>query len=98
VGSPALQVYYDVGNSTDKGYDICREIRLLGKRICQFHFKDARFLLGKGRIDFKKVREAMDDIEYSGWIHLEAAAPNGLMVDYPANLAFLRSLFPASPA
>ena len=98
VGSPALQVYYDVGNSTDKGYDIYREIRLLGKRICQFHFKDARFLLGKGRIDFKKVREAMDDIEYSGWIHLEAAAPNGLMVDYPANLAFLRSLFPASPA
>ena len=96
VGSPALQVYYDVGNSTDKGYDIYKEIPLLGKRICQFHFKDAGFLLGKGRIDFKKVRAAMDEIGYHGWIHIEAAAPNGLMVDYPANLAFLRGLFPAN--
>ncbi len=51
VASPALQVYYDVGNSTDKGYDIYKEIRLLGKRICQFHFKDGNYLLGKGRID-----------------------------------------------
>ena len=41
VGSPAVQVYYDVGNSTDKGYDILKEIRLLGKRICEFHAKDA---------------------------------------------------------
>ena len=32
VGSPALKVYYDVGNSTDKGRDISREIRPLGKR------------------------------------------------------------------
>ena len=27
VGSPAVKVYYDVGNSTDKGRDVCREIR-----------------------------------------------------------------------
>jgi sugar phosphate isomerase/epimerase len=93
VGSPAVQVYYDVGNSTDKGYDIYAEIRQLKGRICEFHFKDANHLLGKGRIDFKKVREAIDEIGYSGWIQIEAAAPNGLMVDYPANLAFIRSLF-----
>jgi sugar phosphate isomerase/epimerase len=93
VNSPALKVYYDVGNSTDKGYDIYQEIRLLGKNICQFHFKDGGFLLGKGRIDFKKVREALDAIEYRGWLHLEAAAPNGVLVDYPANREFLRGIF-----
>ena len=27
VGSPAVKVYYDVGNSTDKGRDVCKEIR-----------------------------------------------------------------------
>ncbi len=63
VGSPAVKVYYDVGNSTDKGHDIYKEIPLLGKRICEFHFKDGNFMLGQGRIDFKKVREALDDIE-----------------------------------
>ena len=27
VGSPTVKVYYDVGNSTDKGRDVAREIR-----------------------------------------------------------------------
>ena len=93
VGSPAVLVYYDVGNSTDKGYDIYTEIRQLKGKVCGFHFKDAGHLLGKGRIDFKKVRDAIDEIGYSGWIQIEAAAPNGLLVDYPANLALLRGLF-----
>jgi len=94
VGSPALKVYYDVGNSTDKGRDVLKEIPLLGKRICEFHFKDGRFPLGQGRIDFKKVRRALDQIEYSGWIQLEAAAPNGVLKDYAAYYRFLRSIFP----
>lgn len=93
VGSPAVQVYYDVGNSTDKGYDILEEIRFLGKRICQFHAKDGRHLLGQGRIDFKKVRAAMDDIEYRGWIQLEAAAPTDLVADYRTQARFLRGIF-----
>ena len=33
-----------------------------------------------------------------GWIQLEAAAPNGLIVDYRANLQYLRSIFPCSLA
>ena len=28
----------------------------------------ANFMLGQGRIDFQKVRAAMDDIQFSGWI------------------------------
>ena len=94
VGSPAMKMYYDVGNSTDKGYDIYKEIPLLGKLICEFHFKDAGFMLGQGRIDFKKVRNALDKIEYSGWIQIEAAAPHGVMQDYAADYKFLREIFP----
>jgi len=40
------------------------------------------------------VRGALDDIGYSGWLVLEAAAPNGLMVDYPHYARFLRGIFP----
>ena len=94
IGSPAVKVYYDVGNSTDKGRDVLKEIPLLGKRICEFHFKDAGFMLGQGRIDFKKVRKALDKIEYSGWIQIEAAAPHGLKQDYPAHYKFLRGIYP----
>ena len=98
VGSPAFQVYYDVGNSTDKGYDILKEIRFLGrKRICEFHAKDGPHLFGKGRIDFRKVREAIDEIGFSGWIQLEGAAPNGLVPDYRADLEYLRGIFRSLP-
>ncbi len=94
VGSPAVQVYYDVGNSTDKGYDIYQEIRMLKGKLCQLHAKDAGFMLGQGRVDFKKVREAVDAIGYRGWIQLEAAAPKDLVSDYQTHLAFLRTVFP----
>lgn len=95
VGSPAVKVYYDVGNSTDKGRDILKEIRTLGKLICELHAKDAGHMLGEGRIDFREVRKALDDIQYSGWIQLEAACPNGLIADYTAHNKYLRSIFPS---
>ena len=95
VGSPAVQVYYDVGNSTDKGYDIYKEIRMLKGKVCEFHAKDGDFMLGHGRIDFQKVREAMDDIQFSGWIHIEAAAPHELIADYQTDLKFLKGIFNA---
>jgi len=93
VGSSAVQVYYDVGNSTDKGRDILKEIRTLGKLICEFHAKDAGHMLGRGRIDFKGVRKAIDEIGYSGWIQIEAARPHGLIEDYRAHYRYLRGIF-----
>ena len=95
VASPAVRVYYDVGNSTDKGRDVVREIRALGKLICEFHAKDGPHMLGQGRIDFKKVRQAIDDAGYSGWIQIEAAAPHGLVADYTSDLRYLKGIFPA---
>ncbi len=94
VASPQVKVYYDVGNSTDKGRDVAKEIRALGKLICEFHAKDGPYMLGKGRIDFRKVRAAMDDTGYSGWIQIEAAQPHGLIADYTTDTKYLRGVFP----
>jgi L-ribulose-5-phosphate 3-epimerase len=98
VGSPAVQVYYDVGNSTDKEYDILKELRLLGKegRLCELHGKDGPHLFGApgSRVDFPKVREALDSSGWTGWIHIEGAAPHGVVADYRRNLEFLRGIFP----
>ena len=95
VGSKAVQVYYDVCNSTDRGYDIYREIRLLGrKHICELHFKENGALLGQGKVDFKKVRAALDDIGYRGWIQIEGAVSPGapMLESYQANCKFVRSV------
>ena len=94
VGSKAVQVYYDVCNSNDRGYDIYKEIRMLGKRICELHAKENGSLLGQGKVDFHKVRAALDDIDYRGWIQIEGAVPPGgkLLESYQANCKFLRGI------
>ncbi len=96
IGSPSVQMYYDVGNSHTQGYDIYEEIRWMGnENICGFHAKDYEFIFGKGKVNFSAVRLAMDDIGYRGWIHIEGARPMGLMKSYKQNVKHLRSIFPA---
>ena len=98
VASSSVQVYYDVANSERMGYDIYKEIRGLGaKRICQFHAKENGQLLGQGKVDFKKVRAAIDDIGYRGWMVIEGAVPRGkkMPASYKLNGAYLRKIFPA---
>ncbi len=95
VGSPNVKVYYDVGNSHLRGYDIYQEIRDLGsEHICEFHAKDYDNLFGQGKVDFPKVREAMDAIGYSGWIQIEGAKPLGMVESYRIDCSYLRSVFP----
>lgn len=97
VGSPAVQVYYDVANMRLQGYDIYREIRQLGReRICQIHCKENSSLLGKGEVDFGKVKAAVDDIGYAGWLIIEGAVGPGMSMrdSYVLNQKFLRSIFP----
>jgi len=95
VNSPAVQVYYDVANSHKMGYEIYKEIRTLGTRICQFHAKDYDDLYGKGSIDFAKVREAMDEIGYRGWLVMEGVKmPLGVEESCRYDAEYLRTVFP----
>ncbi len=94
VNSPAVQVWYDIGNTFNKGYDVPAEIRLLAGRICQFHIKDNPNLLGQGKIPFPEVARAIRDIGYRGWLILETASPNkDIEADARRNLAFAREVF-----
>ena len=94
VSSPAVRVYYDLCNSTDMGYDIAAEIRKLGNRICEFHAKENGALLGQGKIDFHKVRAALDAINYHGWVQIEGAVPPGspILESYEVNCKFMRGI------
>jgi sugar phosphate isomerase/epimerase len=95
VGSSAVQVYYDMGNSHKMGYDIYKEIRFLGKHICEFHAKDYDDLYGKGTINFPEVRRAMDDIGYSGWMQIEGTkTPLGVEESIGYDARYLRTVFP----
>jgi sugar phosphate isomerase/epimerase len=93
--SKAVLVYYDVGNSTNRGFDIVKEIRWLGKdRICQMHLKDNPNYLGEGKIQFPAVMQAIGAIGFTGYANLEtdAKSPATLEADQKRNLEFLRKL------
>ncbi len=96
VDSPAVKVYYDVANMSKAGYDIHAEIPQLGReRICQFHMKENGYLLGKGKINFPRLKKTIDRIHYDKWIVIESARPKGsdLGEAYRHNRQYLRSIF-----
>ncbi|MGC9329987.1 MAG: sugar phosphate isomerase/epimerase family protein [Candidatus Hinthialibacter sp.] len=77
VGSPFVQVYYDIANSTSNGYDVPHEIRFLGaERICEIHLKDngkdvTRFDSPNSQIDWAKISKACKEIGFDKWYCIE---------------------------
>ncbi|MBI4624901.1 MAG: sugar phosphate isomerase/epimerase [Verrucomicrobia bacterium] len=96
VKSPAIKVYYDVGNMYKVGEDVGAAIRRLGReRICEIHLKDYDDLYGKGSMDFPAVRSALDAIRYRGWLGIEGVkTPLGVEKSIRYDLDYLRPIFP----
>lgn len=92
VANKAVLVYYDVGNSTNEGFDVAKEIRWLGRdRICQFHLKDNPHYLGEGKIDFPQVMKAIAELNFRGFANLETDSPSkGIEADMKRNLTFVK--------
>ena len=96
VDSPAVQVYYDTANMTKRGYDIHAEIRTLGaRRICQVHTKENGALLGKGKVDFPRLKKTLKSVGYRDWLVIESAQPRGMkrLEAHTHNATYLKKLF-----
>jgi L-ribulose-5-phosphate 3-epimerase len=93
--SKNVSIYYDVGNSTQAGFDVVKEIRWLGKdRICQFHLKDNPHYLGEGAISFPRVMEAIRETGFNGCANLETdtLAGSSVEADMRKNLSYIRQV------
>jgi L-ribulose-5-phosphate 3-epimerase len=96
IGSPAVKVYYNLGDALENEYDIYREIRQLGREhICQIHCKEGEVRLGHGAIDFPRVKESLDAIDWGGWLVIERSRLPGKSVkeNFSANARYLKSIF-----
>lgn len=92
IGSSAVKVYYDVGNSYNRKHDIYSEIAFLGKdRVAQIHLKDKGYL-GKGNIDFPRFLETVVKSGFSGWMMLETSIEKSAEEDFAANAKFVREI------
>ncbi|MCA1684884.1 MAG: sugar phosphate isomerase/epimerase [Planctomycetia bacterium] len=98
VDSPAVRVYYNLGDALENGYDIYKEIGELGKsRICQIHCKEGNVWLGRGAINVPRVKQSLDAIDWSGWLVVERSRVPGKSVreNFSANARYLKSVFQA---
>ncbi len=93
--SQAVKVYYDTGNSHVNGFDVVKEIRWLGRdNICEIHIKDNPNYLGKGKINFPAVVNAIADIGFKEWCVLETDSPSrDVESDMRTNLRYITDLF-----
>ena len=77
IDSPWVQAYYDIGNM-QKFAPSHEWIRILGKRTLKFDVKDwgvkTGFCpLGKGDVEWDKVRDELAKIEFKGWVTREGS-------------------------
>jgi sugar phosphate isomerase/epimerase len=98
VGSKNVQCYYDFRNTADAGYDAIKEFKQLGRQqICELHIKENGFLLGQGKMDWAKIRDAIYETGFygDGWMQIEGAIPKNAATvsSYQHNLKFLKGLF-----
>jgi L-ribulose-5-phosphate 3-epimerase len=101
VGSKNIKVYLDFRNTADAGYDVLKEVKLIGsENICELHMKENGALLGKGSLPWSEIRDLLAEINYfgDGWMQIESANPNGsdVITNYKHNLQFLQKLFSES--
>lgn len=94
--SSAVQVYYDVGNSTRWNHDVLAELPWLGRdRICQMHFKEdpTDIRLGQGRIPFPEIIRTLEQMGYDKFANLETSSKTQPVdVFMAADLAYIRGL------
>lgn len=96
VGSKSVRVYYDFRNAADAGYDIYKEIPLLGKEmICELHMKENGKRLGEGTLDWPRIAEVVKAIDYKGWMQIEwSNSTADIVACYKHNRQYLSQLFP----
>jgi sugar phosphate isomerase/epimerase len=100
IGSPAIKIYFNFSNPLKEGRDLIAELKTLGKdRICMIHAtnKDSVWLENDPQIDMYKVKKALDEMGWSGWLVIErsrdAKKPSDTKYNYGANTAYLKKVF-----
>lgn len=97
IASPAMGVYYDVGNAVWAGLDGPAELRTLDRAgvLAQIHIKDMTVdkrnsPLGEGDVDWDAVCDTILDIGYDDYLVLETPSSDNPREDYADWLEFIR--------
>ena len=69
-------------------------MELLGKKklISQIHFKEDQCRLGDGDVNFPKVIETLEKIDYNGWLIVESSVKGDWKESHTANARYVKKL------
>lgn len=103
IDSAAIRSYFNFANPLQAGRDLVSEIKTLGPdRICQFHCtdEDGVLLQDNQRLDMIAVKQALDELNWQGWLVIErsrdANNARDVIGNYGANTRYLKSIFQAT--
>lgn len=100
VRSRGIKIYYSFQDAADNHRDICRELKLLGRRrIIQIHASntDGVNLPNDPEIDLPAIRKTLDRMGWSGWLVVERSRDvnrvHDVRYNYSRNVACLKEIF-----
>lgn len=100
IGSPAIKIYFNFSNPLKERRDLITELKILGKdRICMMHAsnKDSVWLQNDPQINMVQVKQALDEMGWTGWLVVErsrdANKPRDVKGNYGANTSYLKKIF-----
>lgn len=77
INHDSVKIYYDVFNTgTTKRHDVPADIRRLGDRIAQYHFKNGPNYLDTEPAKFEPIAAAIKASGYRDWVVLETSSPS----------------------
>jgi len=93
INSPAVGVYYDIGNALAFGNDAVTEINELADVLDIVHVKDSDgALLGQGSVPIADDIKALVEIGYDGYLILETGPTDDPMIAGAYNHGYLQSV------
>lgn len=100
VNSKGIKIYYNLQDAVDQGLCPSEELKTLGREnIAQIHasLTDSVTLDKDPRIDLHKVKEALDGMQWSGWLVVErsrnAQDVRNVRGNFGTNVAYLKEIF-----
>lgn len=100
INSPGIRIYYSVQTAIENGRDIAAELRTLGAdRVCQIHISntDGFTLENDPAVDLTAIKNALDDMGWSGWLVVERSRDKddvrNVKANYGNNIRYLKKIF-----
>ena len=104
IKSEGIAIFYKWQTIVENGWDVVKDIKTLGaKNICAIHASntDRVWLRNDSTLDVPKIKKALDEMGWSGWLFVERSRNTSMVknvkMNYSANVFYLKEIFNSNP-